>query len=133
PASLSATVMDRVDGSSHQLTLRMPGRHNLATALAAIAGAASVGVSVADAVAALSTFAGLARRFDIIGTSPSDITVIDDFDHNPENCRATLRTLKRHPGRVISFFQPHGYGPLRQMRHELAETFAQELSSDDIT
>lgn len=133
PASLSATVMDRVDGSSHQLTLRMPGRHNLANALAAIAGAAAVGVSVADAVAALSSFAGLARRFDIIGTSPSDITVIDDFGHNPEKCRATLRTLKRHPGRVISFFQPHGYGPLRQMGHELAETFAQELSSDDIT
>src|SRR5690554_1945668 len=133
PASLSATILDRIDGSSHQLTLRMPGRHNLANALAAIAGAAAAGVSVADAVAALGSFAGLARRFDIIGTSPSGITVIDDFGHNPEKCRATLRTLKRHPGRVISFFQPHGYGPLRQMGHELAETFAQELSSDDIT
>src|SRR5690606_40598502 len=60
---------------------------------------------VADAVAALGSFAGLARRFDIIGTSLSGITVIDDFGHNPEKCRATLRTLKRHPGRVIAFFQ----------------------------
>ncbi len=133
PASLSATILDRIDGSSHQLTLRMPGRHNLANALAAIAGAAAAGVSVADAVAALGSFAGLARRFDIIGTSPSGITVIDDFGHNPEKCRATLRTLKRHPGRVIAFFQPHGYGPLRQMGHELAETFARELGPDDIT
>jgi UDP-N-acetylmuramate--alanine ligase len=59
--------------------------------------------------------------------------VIDDFGHNPEKCRATLRTLKAHPGRVIAFFQPHGYGPLRQMGHELARTFAEELDPDDLT
>ena len=85
------------------------------------------------AVEALASFAGLARRFDIIGTSASGITVIDDFGHNPEKCAATLRTLKAHPGRVIAFFQPHGYGPLRQMGRELAETFARELGPDDIT
>jgi UDP-N-acetylmuramate--alanine ligase len=128
-----ATVIDRRDGSSHLLTLGMPGRHNLANALAAIAGAAAAGVPVAEAVAALGTFAGMARRFDVIGTSPSGITVIDDFGHNPEKCRATLRTLKAHPGRVIAFFQPHGYGPLRQMGHELALTFAHELGPDDVT
>jgi len=82
---------------------------------------------------ALTSFKGLGRRFDVIGTSPSGITVIDDFGHNPEKCRATLRTLKAHPGRVIAFFQPHGYGPLRQMGHELARTFAEELGPDDLT
>jgi UDP-N-acetylmuramate--alanine ligase len=133
PLGLSATVTDRGDGSAHALTLCMPGRHNLANALAAIAGAAAAGVAVADAVAALASFAGLARRFDVIGTSPRGITVIDDFGHNPEKCRATLRTLKAHPGRVIAFFQPHGYGPLRQMGHELARTFADELGADDVT
>src|SRR3546814_7600621 len=46
-------------------------------------------------------FAGLARRFDVIGTSAGGITVIDDFGHNPEKCAATLRTLKSSPGRVI--------------------------------
>ena len=111
----------------------MPGRHNLSNALAAIAAANAAGVPVADAVAALGHFAGLARRFDIIGTSPAGVTVIDDFGHNPEKCRATLRTLKAHPGRVLAFFQPHGYGPLRQMGHELAETFAEELGPEDLT
>src|SRR5690606_15301957 len=53
--------------------------------------------------------------------------------HNPEKVRATLRTLKAHPGRVIAFFQPHGYGPLRQMGHELARTFADELGPEDVT
>jgi UDP-N-acetylmuramate--alanine ligase len=44
-----------------------------------------------------------------------------------------LRTLKATPGRVIAFFQPHGYGPLRQMGRELAETFARMLEPGDIT
>jgi UDP-N-acetylmuramate--alanine ligase len=129
--SLSATIA--ANGASHRLELAMPGRHNLANALAAITGAHAAGVPVGDAVNALAGFKGLARRFDILGTSPSGVTVIDDFGHNPEKCRATLRTLKAHPGRVIAFFQPHGYGPLKQMGRELAQTFANELGSDDVT
>lgn len=133
PTTVTATVEDRRDGTSHPLTLQVPGRHNLANALAAIAAANAAGVAVADAVAALADYAGLARRFEIVGTSPSGVTVIDDFGHNPEKCAATLRTLKAHPGRVIAFFQPHGYGPLRQMGHELAEVFARLLGPDDVT
>jgi UDP-N-acetylmuramate--alanine ligase len=132
PASLAATIEDRRDGSRIPLALAVPGRHNLANALAAIAAVNAAGVPVAEAVHALGTFAGLARRFDIVGTSPSGITVIDDFGHNPDKVAATLRTLKAHPGRVIAFFQPHGYGPLRQMGAELAETFASELGPDDL-
>jgi UDP-N-acetylmuramate--alanine ligase len=131
--SLTATILDRRDGTSQALALRVPGRHNLANALAAIAAANAAGVPVSDAVAALASFAGLARRFDVIGTSPSGITVIDDFGHNPDKVGATLATLKAHPGRVIAFFQPHGYGPLRQMGRELAEVFAHKLGPDDIT
>ena len=130
---LSAMILDRRDDSTHALELKVPGRHNLANALAAVAACNAAGVPLAVAVAALGTFSGLARRFDIVGTSPSGITVIDDFGHNPDKVAATLRTLKAHPGRVIAFFQPHGYGPLRQMGHELAETFARELDPDDLT
>jgi UDP-N-acetylmuramate--alanine ligase len=133
PLSISATVIDRRDGMAHPLVLEVPGRHNLANALAAIAAANAVGVPVAEAVDALTGYAGLARRFDVIGTSPGGITVIDDFGHNPDKVAATLRTLKAHPGRVIAFFQPHGYGPLRQMGSELAQTFARELDADDLT
>ena len=131
PMRQAALIVDRHDGSQHPLTLHLPGRHNLSNALAAIAGAAAAGIPVGKAVEALAAFAGLARRFDIVGTSPSAITVIDDFGHNPEKCAATLRTLKAHPGRVLAFFQPHGYGPLRQMGDELAETFASELDEGD--
>jgi UDP-N-acetylmuramate--alanine ligase len=117
----------------HGLALKVPGHHNLANALAAIAGCNAAGVPVGEAVAALASFAGLARRFDVIGTSPSGVTVIDDFGHNPDKVSATLATLKTHPGRVIAFFQPHGYGPLRQMGAELAEVMARLLGPEDIT
>ncbi|WP_120717818.1 glutamate ligase domain-containing protein [Tsuneonella amylolytica] len=132
-AGLSATVVETASGDTHPLELKMPGRHNLSNALAAIAGARAAGVPVGQAVAALARFAGLARRFDVIGTTHALVTVIDDFGHNPEKCAATLRTLKQTPGRVLAFFQPHGFGPLRQMGDELAETFARELDADDRT
>ncbi|WDA40444.1 glutamate ligase domain-containing protein [Erythrobacter sp. BLCC-B19] len=130
---LRAAVIDNRKREVFPLILPMPGLHNLSNALAAIAAASAAGIGVGHAAYALRSFAGLARRFDVVGTSPSGIPVIDDFGHNPEKCAATLRTLKAAPGRVIAFFQPHGYGPLRQMGKELAQTFARELGPDDIT
>ena len=128
-----AAVIDNRRREVFPLILPMPGLHNLSNALAAIAATSAAGIGIGHAAYALRSFDGLARRFDVVGTTPSGITVIDDFGHNPEKCAATLRTLKTTPGRVIAFFQPHGYGPLRQMGEELAATFARELGQDDIT
>ncbi|MEQ5786452.1 UDP-N-acetylmuramate--alanine ligase [Erythrobacter sp. NFXS35] len=130
---IRAAVIDNREREVFPLILPMPGLHNLSNALAAIAAARAAGIAVRHAVYALRSFGGLARRFDVIGTSAEGVTVIDDFGHNPEKCAATLRTLKASHGRVIAFFQPHGYGPLRQMGAELAQTFARELGPDDIT
>ncbi|MEM6476736.1 MAG: Mur ligase family protein [Pseudomonadota bacterium] len=131
PFGIRAAVIDNRNREVFPLILPMPGLHNLSNALAAIAAVTAAGIDVRQAAMALRDFAGLARRFDVVGTTPSDITVVDDFGHNPEKCAATLRTLKTTPGRVIAFFQPHGYGPLRQMGDELAETFARELGPED--
>ncbi len=131
--NVSAVVIDNRALEECELTVPMPGLHNLSNALAAIGAACAAGIGIERACEALAEFKGLARRFDVIGTSGSDITVIDDFGHNPEKCAATLRTLKATKGRVIAFFQPHGYGPLQQMGNELAETFARELGNDDVT
>ena len=133
PMRQAALVVDRHDGSEHPLRLNLPGRHNLSNALAAIAGAVAAGIPVAAAVEALAGFDGLSRRFELVGVSASGITVIDDFGHNPEKCAATLRTLRAHEGRILAFFQPHGYGPLRQMGAELAQVFADELADGDRT
>ena len=131
PLGISAMIEDRRSGAHHPLALKVPGRHNLSNALAALAAAEAAGVALSDAVRALGDYAGLARRFDVVGTSPGGVTVIDDFGHNPEKVAATLATLKAHPGRVIAFFQPHGYGPLRQMGAELAEVLATRLGAED--
>jgi UDP-N-acetylmuramate--alanine ligase len=117
-------------GEVYPVTLIVPGRHNIANALAAIAASVALGVSVAQAVRSVESFSGLARRFDIVGTA-NDITVIDDFGHNPDKIAATLATLRAFPGRIIAFFQPHGYGPIRVMGAELADVFADNLGADD--
>ena len=67
----------------------------------------------------------------MVGTQ-GGVTVIDDFGHNPDKIAATLDTLHAFPGRVLAFFQPHGYGPLRTMRQELIDCFAGELAPDDV-
>jgi UDP-N-acetylmuramate--alanine ligase len=133
PASIAATLVDARDGMSHALSLNVPGRHSLANALAAVAGASLAGVPISAAVGALASFAGIARRFDILGASGSGVTVIDDFGHNPDKVAATLATLRATPGRVLAFFQPHGFGPLKQMGGELAQVLATRLGPEDRT
>ncbi len=117
-------------GRAAAVTLAMPGRHNVGNALAALGAAVLAGVPLADGAAALSQFAGLARRFEVIGTA-AGVTVIDDFAHNPDKMAATLAALAELPGRALLLFQPHGYGPLRQMGRELAASFAAGMRADD--
>jgi len=111
--------------------LQVPGRHNAENALAALAAARAAGVPLEDAARALAGFTGLRRRFERVGET-NGVTVIDDFGHNPDKIAATLRTLHAFPGRLLLFFQPHGYGPLRTMKDELIATFVNEMAADDI-
>jgi UDP-N-acetylmuramate--alanine ligase len=79
----------------------------------------------------MAQFTGLRRRFELVGTS-NGVTVIDDFGHNPDKIAATLSTLRAFPGRLLAFFQPHGFGPLKVMRQELIDCFADNLGDDDL-
>ena len=117
-------------GDRHEVRLRMPGRHNAANALAAIAAARAINISVGQSVAALADFTGLARRYEVLGQA-NGVTVIDDFAHNPDKVAATLAAVAELPGRALLFFQPHGYGPLRQMGKELAASFAGGMRDGD--
>lgn len=128
-------VVERPDGvdliaNGVPVSLNVPGRHNAANALAALAAAEEAGVPLEQGAAALARFAGLRRRLDLVGTR-HDVTVIDDFGHNPDKIGATLDTLHAFPGRLLVMFQPHGYGPLRLMGRALAETFQSRLDADD--
>ncbi len=129
PLSVRFTLL--AGGERHDVMLRVPGRHNVENALAAIAAAHAIGVPAGAAVRAIAGYSGIKRRFEVVGTI-NDITVIDDFGHNPEKIAATLKTLKAFPGRLLLFFQPHGYGPLRVMGEELTAMFRELLGPDDV-
>ncbi|MBR0553435.1 glutamate ligase domain-containing protein [Stakelama marina] len=117
-------------GETRRVTLNVPGRHNVANALAAIGAAHAAGLPIAEAAEAVQGFTGLKRRFELVGAA-KDIAVIDDFGHNPDKIAATLDTLHAFDGRLLILFQPHGFGPLKVMRRELVAMFADKLAADD--
>lgn len=118
-------------GHAFPVTLKVPGRHNVANALAALAAARACGVPLDHAAAALAGFAGIRRRLEVVGTA-GGVTVIDDFAHNPDKLAASLATLHEFPGRLLILFQPHGFGPLKLMGDEFIATFARHLRPDDL-
>ncbi len=120
----------QIEDLSAQVNLRLPGAHNIANALAAIAACLSCHCGLEEVCEALSRFEGIWRRMDVVGTK-GNVTVIDDFAHNPDKIAASLKTLKHFPGRLLVFFQPHGYGFLKLAWEELADTFARYLDETD--
>lgn len=131
PDGQSCIVTEKSTGERQRICLQTPGRHNLSNGLAAIAAARGCGLSLREATMALMNFVGIRRRLEIVGTA-KDITVIDDFGHNPDKIAATLATLHQFPGRLLVMWQPHGYGPIRQMKDQFIEMFARDLAAKDI-
>jgi UDP-N-acetylmuramate--alanine ligase len=131
PAGIAFAVTARESGEVIEVKLNVPGRHNIANALAALCAAKTCGVALADAAAYLSEFSGIRRRLEVVGIA-NGITVIDDFAHNPDKISATLETMHAFPGRLLLMFQPHGYGPIRMMKDALVDCFANGLHDDDV-
>lgn len=92
------------------LSLRLPGRHNVRNALAALAVCALLQAPLDAAVRALAAFRGTARRFEIKGEA-AGVTVVDDYAHHPTEARATLDAARaRFPGRrLVLYLQPHTF------------------------
>jgi UDP-N-acetylmuramate--alanine ligase len=127
-----AVRFDLVAGSArHRVRLQVPGRHNVSNALAAIGACVAAGVPLIAAARAVEGFTGLRRRFELVGTA-AGVSVIDDFGHNPDKIAATLDTLHAQAGRLLILFQPHGYGPLKQMGGELVRTLVAKLAPGDV-
>ncbi|MGH7279819.1 MAG: glutamate ligase domain-containing protein [Candidatus Rokuibacteriota bacterium] len=101
------------------LDVPQPGLHNLENATAAALVAIELGIGPATVEALLPRFPGVARRFEVVGTTMSGIRVVDDYAHNGEKIRAALTTAQAGSERVIAVFQPHGFGPARFLRPEL--------------
>ncbi len=131
PDGVSCLVTHTPTGQQARICIATPGRHNLSNGLAAIAASMACGVSLPEAARALMGFQGIRRRMEVVG-SVKDIAVIDDFGHNPDKIAATLSTLHQFPGRLLVMWQPHGYGPIRMMKDQLAACFIDNMKPADV-
>jgi UDP-N-acetylmuramate--alanine ligase len=121
-----------------EVTLNLPGRHNVLNALAAIAVATELGVADKAILKALAEFSGVGRRFQSYGqvvlrkedgNGGGTFTLIDDYGHHPAEMAATLEAARGAfpQRRIVLAFQPHRYTRTR----DLFEDFVQVLSTAD--
>jgi UDP-N-acetylmuramate--alanine ligase len=123
----------RESGAPLEVTLNLPGRHNVLNALAAIAVAGELAIPEPAILKALAEFHGVGRRFQNYGeialAGGGAFTLIDDYGHHPAEMAATLEAARgAFPGRrIVLAFQPHRYTRTR----DLFEDFVRVLSSAD--
>ena len=116
------------------VVLNLPGLHNVANALAAIAVGSELGVPDAAIAEALANFTGVGRRFARHGELPAPgggtYTLVDDYGHHPVEMAATLAAARgAFPGRrLVLLFQPHRYTRTR----DCFEDFVKVLSTTDV-
>ncbi|MDP2224575.1 UDP-N-acetylmuramate--L-alanine ligase [Nitrosomonas sp.] len=130
------TAVVGVNGSARQLeiTLNLPGLHNIQNALAAIAVANEIGVPDVAIVKALLEFKGVERRFQQYGeikfSAQKSFALVDDYGHHPAEMEATIKAARgAFPGRrLVVVFQPHRYTRTR----DAFEGFARVLSQVDV-
>jgi UDP-N-acetylmuramate--alanine ligase len=107
-----------------ELKLNIPGKHNIANALAAVIVSLEAGLSFEEIASALTSFRGAKRRFQIIG-QPRDILVVDDYAHHPTEIIATLSGARASGRRVIAVFQPQRYTRTFFLMDEFSRAFSE--------
>jgi len=120
-------------GAPLEVTVNLPGTHNVLNSLAAIAVATELGIDDAAVGRALAGFQGIDRRMQHVAdidTAVGTVTVVDDYGHHPTEVSATLEALRQaYPGRrIVLAFQPHRY----TRTHDLIDDFGRVLSTVDV-
>ena len=127
------SVLRRGAGAPIELTLNLPGRHNVLNALAAVAVALELDVSETDIARAFESFEGIGRRLQMVADfelSGQPVTIVDDYAHHPREIEVTLAAVRVGwpQRRLVVFFQPHRYTRTR----DLLDDFAAVLCSLDV-
>ncbi len=115
------------------ITLNMPGKHNMLNALAAITVARELKVDDAAIQRGLKGFEGIGRRFQVMGncqTAAGEVMLVDDYAHHPREVDATIEAVRAGwpERRLVVAFQPHRY----TRTQEQFEDFVQVLSKSDV-
>jgi UDP-N-acetylmuramate--alanine ligase len=106
------------------------GRHNMENALAAVAVANQIAVDLDTCASALKNYEGIYRRNQVLGNK-NNVWVIDDYAHNPVKCAAAIKACQPVAGKVVAWFQPHGYGPTRFLRNDFVKEISAALRPQD--
>jgi UDP-N-acetylmuramate--alanine ligase len=117
------------NGSSIDIQLNLPGRHNALNATAAIAVAVDEGVEPQAIQSALTHFAGIGRRFQVWGDYPQSegsIVLMDDYGHHPKEVAVTIAAVRdAWPGRrLVMVYQPHRYTRTRETFEDSTEVLS---------
>ncbi len=115
----------------HTFKLNLIGKFNVSNALAAISACHMAGIDKFEAAKALEGFTGIKVRLEKIGTN-KNVTVYNDFAHNPSKIEASLQALKDYPGRIIAMYQPHTPFSAVNTGDEVAAAVAKVLAPEDI-
>ncbi len=121
-------------GSLGEVTMKILGKHNALNALAAIAVGRKIGIPFETLAAALGTYRGAARRFDV-KYEDAQVLVADDYAHHPTEIRKTLAALKGlKRKRIFAVFQPHRYTRAERFFSDFAHSFgdAEKLAVTDV-
>ena len=109
-----------------ELTVHVPGEHNVKNALGAAVLALELDTPFDKIQAGLDQYTGVRRRFDIKYTTDKNIMIVDDYAHHPSEVSATLKAAKTGwNNRIIAIFQPHLFTRTRDFYHDFAEAFLQ--------
>ena len=109
-----------------ELTVHVPGEHNVKNALGAAVLALELDTPFDKIQAGLDQYTGVRRRFDIKYTTDKNIVIVDDYAHHPSEVSATLKAAKTGwNNRIIAIFQPHLFTRTRDFYHDFAEAFLQ--------
>jgi UDP-N-acetylmuramate--alanine ligase len=108
-----------------EVRLRIPGRHNVLNALAALSSGLALGATVDDMARGLASYAGVERRFQRLGEARG-VVVVDDYAHNPGKVAAALATARvAYPSRrLVVAFQPHLFTRTRDFAREFGQSLA---------
>ncbi|MBI5842486.1 MAG: UDP-N-acetylmuramate--L-alanine ligase [Chloroflexi bacterium] len=118
------TNVGEAAAASVNVSLQVPGEHNVRNALAALSVIATMGLSLQMAATALGQFTGTGRRFEVRGEKHG-VIVVDDYAHHPTEIRATLAAARaRYPNhRVWAVWQPHTYSRTQTLFYEFTRAF----------
>ena len=109
-----------------EIRLKVPGKHNVLNALAAIAIGHQLNFDSHKSSQVLAEFSGTGRRFEVVG-EVNGITIIDDYAHHPTEISATLQAARmRYPDREIwAVWQPHTYSRTKTLFNEFVSCFSE--------